>query len=32
MTGITDLAYRDQSKENCIEQKNYTQDMIDHTQ
>lgn len=32
MAGITDLVYTDQSKENCIEQKYYTQDMIDHTQ
>jgi hypothetical protein len=32
MTGITDLVYTDQSKENCIEHKYHTQDMIDHTQ
>ena len=32
MAGITDLVYTDQSKENCIEHKYHTQDMIDHTQ
>ena len=29
---MTDLVYTDQSKENCIEHKYHTQDMIDHTQ
>ena len=30
MVGMTDLVCTDQSKENCIEQKNSTQDMIEY--